>query len=50
MAACLTCSAAAGFIVEKTGSFSNVFYITAALYVLGTVVWNLYCTADKQFD
>ncbi|GAB4816678.1 hypothetical protein N2152v2_003724 [Parachlorella kessleri] len=41
---------AAGFIVEKTGSFSNVFYITAALYVLGTVVWNLYCTADKQFD
>lgn len=42
--------AAAGFIVERTGSFASVFHITAALYVLGTLVWNAFCSAEKQFD
>ena len=41
---------AAGFIVERTGSFASVFHITAGLYVLGTLVWNLFCTAERQFD
>jgi hypothetical protein len=35
--------------VEKTGSFSSVFHITAVLYVLGTLIWNAFCTADRQF-
>lgn len=41
---------AAGFIVEATGSFGLVFQITAALNILGAVVWNLFATAEKQFD
>lgn len=40
----------AGLIVEKTGSFGLVFLITAALNVIGVVVWNLFATAEKQFD
>ena len=41
--------AACGFVLEKTGSFGPVFAATAALYVLGTLVWNLWCRADPQF-
>ncbi|PNH05045.1 putative anion transporter 4, chloroplastic [Tetrabaena socialis] len=41
---------AVGFIVEATKSFAPVFQLTSALYVAATVVWNLYCTADKVFD
>lgn len=40
----------AGFVVERTGSFGLVFQITAALNVLGTLIWNGFCTAEKQFD
>ena len=40
----------AGLIVEKTGSFELVFLITAALNVIGAVVWNVFATAEKQFD
>lgn len=40
----------AGVLVERTGNFAAVFQITAALNVLGMVVWNVFCTADKQFD
>ena len=39
-----------GIIVDKTGSFSSVFRITAGLYVLGLVHFNLYCTGEKVFD
>lgn len=40
----------AGMIVEKTGSFTAVFQITAWLYVVGTVVWNLLCSTDELKD
>jgi ACS family sodium-dependent inorganic phosphate cotransporter/ACS family sodium-dependent inorganic phosphate cotransporter-like MFS transporter 9 len=40
----------AGLLVEKTGSFALVFQITAVLNIIGTVVWNLFATAEKQFD
>jgi hypothetical protein len=40
----------AGVLVERTGNFGAVFLITAALNLAGTVVWNAYCTAEKQFD
>lgn len=40
----------AGLLVEKTGSFALVFQITAALNLVGAVVWNLFATAEKQFD
>jgi ACS family sodium-dependent inorganic phosphate cotransporter/ACS family sodium-dependent inorganic phosphate cotransporter-like MFS transporter 9 len=36
--------------VERTGSFTVVFQLTAALYVLGTLAWNLLCTAEPQFE
>lgn len=42
--------AAAGVLVERTGNFALVFQITAALNVVGTLVWNAFCTAEKQFD
>lgn len=42
--------AGAGYIVELTGSFALVFQITALLNVVGTVIWNVCCTAEKQFD
>jgi ACS family sodium-dependent inorganic phosphate cotransporter/ACS family sodium-dependent inorganic phosphate cotransporter-like MFS transporter 9 len=40
----------AGLVVEQTGSFALVFQITAALNIIGTVVWNMFATAEKQFD
>ena len=42
-------TASVGFIVEKTGSFNAVFQITAVLYILATVIWNLFCTSQPQF-
>ncbi len=41
---------AVGFIVEATGSFSPVFYLTAAMYVFGAAVWLLLCTGERVFD
>jgi nitrate/nitrite transporter NarK len=43
-------SSAVGFVVESTGSFDPVFKLTAALYLFGTIVWNLLCTGEKVFD
>ncbi|EFJ48511.1 hypothetical protein VOLCADRAFT_60348, partial [Volvox carteri f. nagariensis] len=40
---------AVGFIVDATRSFAPVFSLTAALYVVGTIVWNLYCTTEPLF-
>ena len=42
--------AAAGYVVEATGSFALVFQITAALNIIGAIVWNAMCSAEKQFD
>lgn len=41
---------AVGLIVERTGSFNAVFQITAAMYLVGVVVWNLFCTGERVFD
>lgn len=40
---------AVGVIVQATGSFAPVFQITAGLYVLAVVVWNLMCTGERVF-
>ncbi|KAL4424918.1 hypothetical protein ABPG77_009647 [Micractinium sp. CCAP 211/92] len=39
-----------GFVLERTGTFTPIFQATAALYVLGTAVWNAAARADPQFD
>jgi ACS family sodium-dependent inorganic phosphate cotransporter/ACS family sodium-dependent inorganic phosphate cotransporter-like MFS transporter 9 len=39
-----------GFIVERTGSFDAVFKITAALYLFGTLFWNVFCTGEVVFE
>eukprot|EP00890_Picochlorum_soloecismus_P004500 jgi/Picsp_1/5050/NSC_02413-R1_probable anion transporter chloroplastic-like len=39
----------AGFIVQSTGSFETVFLVTTALNVIGTIVWNLFASAEQQF-
>lgn len=41
---------AVGFIVEATKSFSAVFQLTAALYVIGAVVWLALATGERVFD
>eukprot|EP00775_Hariotina_reticulata_P012650 gene12650-12778_t len=38
-----------GWIVEKTGSFVPVFQITAAMYVVAVICWNLLCTGERVF-
>ncbi|GLC37990.1 hypothetical protein PLESTB_000448400 [Pleodorina starrii] len=41
---------AVGFIVEASrGSFAPVFALTAGLYVIATIIWNLYCTTEPLF-
>lgn len=40
----------AGFLVESTGSFALVFQITAILNIIGTLVWNAWATAERQFE
>eukprot|EP00882_Tetradesmus_deserticola_P017207 GHRQ01018421.1.p2 GENE.GHRQ01018421.1~~GHRQ01018421.1.p2 ORF type:complete len:172 (+),score=62.13 GHRQ01018421.1:125-640(+) len=38
-----------GFIVDFSGSFAPVFQITAAMYVVAVVCWNLLCTGERVF-
>ena len=40
---------AVGFIFEITGSFDAIFKLTAALYVLAVVSWNLLCSGNVEF-
>lgn len=40
---------AVGFVVETTGSFTPVFLITAGLYVVAVIAWNLLCTGERVF-
>ena len=44
------CLAVCGFVLEKTGSFSIIFLVTAVMYIVGTVAWNVLCSTDPQFD
>ncbi|CAI5489344.1 unnamed protein product [Closterium sp. Naga37s-1] len=45
----ITSTVATGFMVEQLGSFHAVLAVTAALYVLATVFWLAYATADVVF-
>ncbi|CAL8468433.1 g7973 [Coccomyxa elongata] len=39
-----------GYVVQRTGSFSPIFKMTAVLYVFGTLIWNLFCTGNVVFE
>jgi len=36
-----------GLMVEATGSYASAFYLTAAMYAMGLVVWQLYSTGER---
>jgi ACS family sodium-dependent inorganic phosphate cotransporter len=39
-----------GLMVETTGSYASAFYLTAGMYAVGLVVWQLYSTGEKILD
>ena len=39
-----------GWLVQTTGSWTSVFLITAALQVVGFVVFLTFASAENQFD
>ncbi|XXG85035.1 hypothetical protein AAC387_Pa11g0203 [Persea americana] len=42
-------TAATGYILQR-GSWDSVFKVAVALYIVGTVVWNLFSTGEKILD
>jgi len=36
-----------GLMVETTGSYASAFYLTAGVYALGLVVWQLFSTGER---
>ena len=40
---------AVGVLVEATGSFASVFILTACMYVVAVIGWNLLCTGERVF-
>ena len=42
-------TAATGYIL-KTGSWDEVWGVAVALYLVGTVVWNLFSTGERVLD
>eukprot|EP00238_Polyblepharides_amylifera_P006252 CAMPEP_0196579640 /NCGR_PEP_ID=MMETSP1081-20130531/23921_1 /TAXON_ID=36882 /ORGANISM="Pyramimonas amylifera, Strain CCMP720" /LENGTH=390 /DNA_ID=CAMNT_0041899281 /DNA_START=732 /DNA_END=1904 /DNA_ORIENTATION=+ len=42
-------TAATGYILQN-GSWDEVWSIAVGLYLFGTVIWNLFSTAEQQFD
>lgn len=38
-----------GFILDATGNWSYVFGIAIAFYIIGTIVYNLFASGEKQF-
>lgn len=42
-------TAATGFILQK-GTWSQVWGVAVALYLVGTVVWNVFATGERVFD
>lgn len=42
-------TAATGYILQR-GSWDDVFKVAVALYIIGTVVWNLFSTGEKILD
>ena len=41
-------TAATGYILEN-GTWDDVWSVAVALYLVGTVVWNVFSTAERQF-
>uniref|UniRef100_A0A1D1YFI3 Putative anion transporter 4, chloroplastic n=1 Tax=Anthurium amnicola TaxID=1678845 RepID=A0A1D1YFI3_9ARAE len=42
-------TAATGYILQR-GSWDDVFKVAVALYIVGTLVWNLFSTGEKILD
>ncbi|CAL5400989.1 unnamed protein product [Camellia sinensis] len=42
-------TAATGYILQK-GSWDDVFKVSVALYIIGTIVWNIFSTGEKILD
>ncbi|KAG1361332.1 Sodium-dependent phosphate transport protein 1, chloroplastic [Cocos nucifera] len=42
-------TAATGYILQR-GSWDNVFKVSVALYIVGTLVWNIFATGEKVLD
>ncbi|KAJ9681442.1 hypothetical protein PVL29_020356 [Vitis rotundifolia] len=42
-------TAATGYILQR-GSWGDVFKVAVALYIIGTLVWNLFATGEKILD
>ncbi|KAG5092632.1 hypothetical protein JHK82_051410 [Glycine max] len=42
-------TAATGFIIQQ-GSWNDVFKVAVALYIVGTLVWNIFSTGEKVLD
>ncbi|KAG5538365.1 hypothetical protein RHGRI_019072 [Rhododendron griersonianum] len=42
-------TAATGFILQK-GSWDDVFKVSVVLYIIGTLVWNIFSTGEKILD
>ncbi|KAL2330289.1 hypothetical protein Fmac_017870 [Flemingia macrophylla] len=42
-------TAATGFILQR-GSWNDVFKVAVALYIIGTLVWNIFSTGEKILD
>ncbi|XP_020219290.1 ascorbate transporter, chloroplastic [Cajanus cajan] len=42
-------TAATGYILQR-GSWDDVFKVAVALYLIGTLVWNLFSTGEKVLD
>ncbi|KAK6140632.1 hypothetical protein DH2020_025632 [Rehmannia glutinosa] len=42
-------TAATGYILQK-GSWDDVFKVAVALYLIGTLVWNMFSTGEKILD
>lgn len=41
-----------GYVIlsDFSGSWDNVFEVSVGLYLVGTVVWNLFSTGEKILD
>ena len=42
-------TAATGYILQR-GSWSDVWNVTVGFYLVGTVIWNAFSTAERVFD
>ncbi|XP_027349105.1 ascorbate transporter, chloroplastic isoform X2 [Abrus precatorius] len=42
-------TAATGYILQR-GSWNDVFKVAVALYIIGTLVWNIFSTGEKVLD